>query len=98
MNAKKCLLLAIVLALLLPATASAAPFSPVSGTVQFVGGGAEKSFDKRIGPYYSMPLSGGELTMRIGAYSRFLKSAPPSVREAFGMDAQEPLQEDLRGR
>lgn len=94
MNARKCLLLAIVLALLLPAIASAGSFSTVSGTVQFVGGGAEKSFDKRIGPYYSMPVSGGELTMRIGAYSWFMVSAPPGVREAFGVDAQEPLQED----
>jgi len=97
MNASKCLLLAIVLALLLPTTASAVPRSPVSGTLQFVGGGAEKRFDKRIGPYYSMPVSGAELTMRIGAYSWYLFTAPPSVREAFGVDAQEPLQEDLRG-
>jgi hypothetical protein len=88
MNAKRCLVFAIVLALLLPTTASASAFfwSPVSGTVQFVGGGAEKSFDGRIGPYYSMPLTGGEVTMRLGAYSWFLR--------AIATDAQEPPPEE----
>jgi len=96
MNGKRYLLFAIVVTLLLPSVVSAKSGSidPVSGTVQFVGSGAEKQTDKRIGHYYSMPTTGGEVTMRIGAYIGFLVTMPADVREAFDENDQEPLVDD----
>jgi hypothetical protein len=37
--------------------------------MRFVGGPVEGRVDKRIGQYFSMPASGGEVVVRFGAYS-----------------------------
>jgi len=93
MKARKYLLIALVVALLLPGAVAAGEWNPVTGTVQFVGGGAEKQFDKRIGPYYAMPTAGGEVTMRLGAYSGRMYLAPEAAPEAFAQDGETSLVE-----